>query len=292
MTIRRTKGEWAFDTVNVLLMLMLMVVTLYPFLFVLFSSLSDPVELLRFQGVMLYPQGFTLKAYQAVAQDTDIYIGFANTFFYVIVGTALNLFMTTLGAYVLSRKRLMLRKAFTLFTIFTMYFSGGMIPSYLLVKNLHMMDTRLALILPVAINTWNLIIMLTSFNAIPESLEEAARIDGANDWIILFKIIFPVSLPVVMVMILYYAVGHWNSWFSALIYLNDKNLFPLQLFLQKILIQANTALTSGGGDVEAYNISFNIKYAVIIVATVPILLIYPFLQKYFVKGIMVGSIKG
>lgn len=292
MTVKRTKGEFAFDTINVFIMLLLFVVTLYPFLFVLFSSLSDPTLLLKFQGVMLYPQGFTLEAYKKVMQDPDIYTGFGNTLFYVIVGTALNLLMTTLGAYVLSRKRLMLRKAFSLLIIFTMYFSGGLVPSYLLVNNLHMMNTRWALILPVAINTWNLIIMVTSFKEIPEALEEAARIDGANDWTILFRIIFPVSMPVVMVMVLFYAVGHWNSWFSAMIYLSDQSLYPLQLRLQKILIQATTSLTTGGGDVEAYMISFNIKYATIIVATVPILLVYPFLQKYFVKGIMIGSIKG
>lgn len=161
MTIRRTKGEIAFDSINILLMLLLVVLTLYPFLFVLFASLSQPTELLKFQGIMLYPQGFTLRAYQSVVQNPDIYTGFANTFFYVIVGTALSIFLTSLGAYVLSRRQLMLRKAFSLLIIFTMYFSGGLVPSYLLVKNLHLIDTRWALILPVAINTWNLIIMTT-----------------------------------------------------------------------------------------------------------------------------------
>lgn len=245
---------------------------------------------------MILPRGFTTAAYNMVFKNPNILTGYKNTLIVLIAGTSINLLITSFGAYVLSRKNFAIRKAMMIGIIFTMYFSGGLIPSYLLTYNtLGLGNNLLALILPGAISTWNLIVMRTSFMSIPDSLEESATIDGANDFIILFRIILPVSLPVVAVMILFYGVGHWNSWFSAMVYLRDRELYPLQLILREILILSSTDsmmidMVGAGEDREALGES--IKYATIIVATLPILFVYPFLQKYFVKGVMVGALKG
>ena len=183
-----------------------------------------------------------------------------------------------MAAYVLSRKQLKLRRFFTLLFIFTMYFNGGLIPNYLLIKDLGMINSRLALIIPGAVSTFNLMIMITGFEGIPQALEESARIDGANDWVILFKIIMPLAKPTIMVIMLYYAVGHWNSWFNAMIYIRDADKMPLQLGAM-------------AGQMEVEDVGQTIKYATIIVSTVPILCVYPFIQKHFVKGVMVGAVK-
>ncbi|GHV87206.1 hypothetical protein AGMMS50255_5020 [Spirochaetia bacterium] len=206
---------------------------------------------------------------------------------------AVNIFLTTLAAYVLSRRYLRLTKYIMILIIFTMYFSGGLIPSYLLMRNLHLDNTIFAVILPGAISTWNLLILKTAFGAIPPSLEEAARIDGAGEWRILFQIIVPVSVPTLMVMCLFYGVHHWNSWFNAMIYLRDVQLHPLQLFLRKILIQNDLkAMTGGAADAsEANDIAVAIKYATIMVSTIPILVVYPFIQRHFVKGVLIGAVK-
>lgn len=220
-----------------------------------------------------------------------IFLSYQNTVIYVVLGTVINIFMTTLGAYGLSRKNVLLSNAIMFFIVFTMFFSGGLIPMYLLMQNLSLINTRWAMWLPGMIGTTNLIIMRTSFKAIPSSLEESARIDGANDFVILYRVIVPLSKPVIAVMLLYYGVGHWNSWFNAMIYLQDRNLYPLQLILREILIDSTTDVIELGGD-DSEPIAQTIKYATIMVATVPILCVYPFLQKYFVKGVMIGAIKG
>jgi putative aldouronate transport system permease protein len=243
--------------------------------------------------LLLSPLGFNVDGYISVFKNPNIITGYRNTILYVVVGTSINLFMTSLGAYVLSRKGVMLRDPMMMLIVFTMFFSGGLIPNYLLVKNLGMYNTMWALLIPGAISTYNLIIMRTSFAAIPISLEESARIDGANDFTILFRIVLPLSKAVLSVMVLFYAVAHWNSWFSAMIYLQKRDMFPLQLFLREILVNSSTdsmITGSGGSDKEA--ISEIIKYCTIVVATVPIIVVYPFLQKYFVKGVMIGAVKG
>ncbi|MFS0728117.1 carbohydrate ABC transporter permease [Paenibacillus sp. 1P07SE] len=292
-TIRRTKGEIAFNIVNTIFMLGMIVITLYPFVYVVFASVSDSRQLIAQTGILLAPLGFTLDAYVMVFKNPNIISGYLNTLFIVGFGTILNLVMTSLGAYVLSRKGVVWTRHVMLWIIFTMFFSGGLIPMYLLVNNwLHLGNTLFALIVPGLISTWNLIILRTSFASIPESLIESARIDGAQDMTILLRVVIPLSLPVMAVMILFYGVGHWNSWFGAMIYLRDRQLFPLQLILREILIQNNTSYMAGNTsteDVEA--VGESIKYATIIVATLPILFVYPFLQKYFVKGVMIGSIK-
>lgn len=292
MKIKKSMGEKIFDAGNTLLMTVLMIVTLYPFLYVLFASLSDPGLLAKHRGILLMPLNATIEAYKFVFNNSMIMVGYANTLFYVVVGTVLNLLLTSMAAYCLSRRNVMLGTPIMFMIVFTMFFSGGLVPSYLLVDTLGMMDTRWALILPGAISAWNLIIMRTSFQGIPVSLEESARMDGANDFTILFKIILPLSLPVLAVMLLFYAVGHWNSYFGAMIYLRDRDLFPLQLILREILISNSTDnFISGVGAGDRFPIGETVKYATIIVSTLPILFLYPFLQKYFVKGVMVGSIK-
>jgi putative aldouronate transport system permease protein len=274
-------------------MLGLIAVTLYPLLYVLFASLSDATSLAQNRGLLLRPLGLNFKAYKLVLENPMIAIGYRNTLFYVTVGTALNLLMTSLAAYGLSRKNVFWRNPILFLIIFTMFFSGGLIPTYLWVgNNLGMLDTPWALIIPPAINTWNLLIMKTAFESVPVALEESARLDGANDFHILFRIIIPLSLPVIAVMVLFYAVYHWNAYFNALVYLRTRDLYPLQMILRDILISNNvSSMTTGvsGGDVEP--IGETIKYATIVIATLPILMIYPFLQKYFVKGAMIGAIK-
>ncbi|MBW7452777.1 carbohydrate ABC transporter permease [Paenibacillus sepulcri] len=290
--IKRSLGEKSFDVFNVILMLLLCFITLYPFLYVLFASFSDPSEVAQHRGLLFAPRGFNLSAYKAVFDNPMIAKGYQNTLFYVLAGTAINLFMTSLGAYALSRRNLYFKNHIMFMIVITMVFSGGLIPSYLLIGNLGMLNTPWALLIPGAISTFNLIIMRTAFQAIPVSLEESAKIDGANDLTILFRVVIPLSMPVIAVMILWYAVGHWNSYFSALIYLRDRELYPLQLILREILITNSTdAMMTGASVGDKMPIGETIKYATIIVSTLPILCLYPFLQKYFVKGVMIGAIK-
>ncbi|MCC8102337.1 MAG: carbohydrate ABC transporter permease [Clostridiales bacterium] len=212
-----------------------------------------------------------------------------NMLFYVIGGTTVNILFTCMAAYVLSRKQFMLRRILTMLFIFTMYFSGGLIPNYLLIKDLGLINSRLALILPGMVSTFNLMILLTGFEEIPQSLEESARIDGAGDWTILFRIVIPLAKPTIMVILLYYAVGHWNAWFNAMIYLRDSDKMPLQIFLRDILTRSQLGAMTGQTDIE--DVGQTIKYATIVVSTVPILCIYPFIQKHFVKGVMIGAVK-
>jgi len=278
-----------FDVCNITVLILLAFITLYPFLYVVFASVSNPVKLMGNTDMLLWPAGFTINAYKKVFTNSSIYIGYMNTIFYVVAGTSTNIIATCMAAYVLSRKQLKLRRFFTLMFIFTMYFNGGLIPNYLLVKDLGMVDSRLALIIPGAVSTFNLMIMITGFESIPQSLEESARIDGAGDWRILFQIIMPLAKPIIMVIVLYYAVGHWNSWFNAMIYIRDANKMPLQIFLRDILTRSQLGAMAGQMEVE--DVGQTIKYATIIVSTVPILCVYPFIQKHFVKGVMVGAVK-
>ncbi|MDF2660920.1 MAG: binding-protein-dependent transport system inner rane component [Paenibacillus sp.] len=290
--MKPTVGERSFGYFNTILMLVLCAVTLYPFLYVLFASLSDATSLLQHRGLMLRPAGFDLSAYKAVFDNPMIMKGYQNTLLYVLIGTTINLLMTSIGAYVLSRQNLYFKNTMMFFIVVTMVFHGGLIPTFLLVNDLGMMNTMWALLIPGAINTFNLIIMRTSFQGIPVSLEESARMDGAGDWTILFRIIIPLSMPVIAVMILWYAVGHWNSYFSALIYLRNREAYPLQLVLREILISNNTdSMMTGSASDDKYAIGETIKYAAIMVSTIPIITLYPFLQKYFVKGVMIGAIK-
>ncbi|MFC3798245.1 carbohydrate ABC transporter permease [Cohnella sp. GCM10012308] len=287
----RSAGERLFDIGNTAFMILLMFACLYPFWYVLAASFSDPGQIAETRGMIWLPHGLSLESYKAVFNNPIIMTGYFNTLFVVVVGTLVNVLMTALGAYVLSRSHFMLRNPIMFLIVFTMFFNGGLIPNYMVVNGLGLLDNLWALILPVAMNAFNLIIMRTAFQTVPVSLEESARLDGANDFTILFRIVLPLSMPVVAVMILFYGVAHWNSWFNALIYMRDRGHYPLQLILREILISNSTdsMTTAAGGN--KLQVALTIKYATIIVATGPILILYPYLQKFFVKGVMIGAIK-
>ena len=286
---RLTRGEKIFSVFNYIILSLLIIATIYPFYFVLIASVSSSLAVKMSGGMMLLPDKVSFHVYRLVLGNKNILIGYGNTLFYVLIGTFINVFLTIFGGYALSRKWLMGRNVFMFLITFTMFFSGGLIPSYLLISNLGMINSRWVLIIPNAIAVWNIIITRTFLSSIPESLEESAKMDGANDYTVMFRIMMPLSMPIISVNTLFYAVGHWNSWFGALIYLKDRNLYPLQLFLREILFQAQVQEMS---DFVQDPLAENIKYATIIVSTLPILCVYPFLQKYFAKGVMVGAIKG
>ncbi|HBG75331.1 carbohydrate ABC transporter permease [Eubacteriales bacterium mix99] len=288
---RLSIGDRIFYIIDYIFVALVAIVALYPFIFIFSASVSNSAALGRGE-IWLFPKGFNTDAYEIVLEEKAVWSSYGNTIWYVVVGTTMNMVLTTFTAYPLSRKNFSGRNKVMMFIAFTMFFSGGLVPSYLLVKKLGLIDTRWAIVIPAGISTWNLIIMRTFFESIPQSLHEAATIDGCSELRIMTRIFLPLSLPVLSVMVLFYAVAHWNSYFSALVYLNDQKLYPLQMHLRKILIQYNQnemlqELTQGRDVVGQ-----SVRYATIIVSTVPILLIYPFLQKYFVKGVMVGAIKG
>jgi putative aldouronate transport system permease protein len=289
--MKPSSGERLFNFFNVLFMLGLIFVTLYPFIYIFFASLSDSTWMAQQRGMIWFPHGFNLDSYKFVFDNPIIMSGYGITLFVVLVGTFVNIVMTALGAYGLSRKNVMLRDPIMFIIVFTMFFSGGLIPSYLLVSNLGMINSLWALIFPVAVSTINLIIMRTAFQAVPVSLEESAKLDGANDFTILLRVVLPLSLPVVAVMVLFYGVAHWNSWFNALIYIRTRDKYPLQLILREILIIKTGNLLTDVASGNKSSVGATVKYATIIVATGPILLLYPFLQKYFVKGVLIGALK-
>ena len=285
---KRTAGSIAFDIINSTVLILISCIMLYPILHVLFASVSNSSLVMQHSGPLLRPLGFNLDAYKAVLADERVFIGYKNTLIILVGGVALNIVLTCIGAYFLTRKNVFWQKP-----VMIMIISGGMVPFYLVVKNLKLIDTTWALILPVAVNTYNLIIMKTGFAAIPDSLEEAAKMDGASDeWVLVFVMI-PLAMPTIAVLILYYAVFHWNAWFNAMIFLRNRDLYPLQLILREILLQNQTdQQVSMEAMQNMESVSESIKYATIMVSVIPALCIYPFLQKYFVKGVMVGAVKG
>ncbi|HIS93952.1 MAG TPA: carbohydrate ABC transporter permease [Candidatus Alectryocaccomicrobium excrementavium] len=291
--IRQTKASRIFDVCNTIFMLLLVAVTLYPFWYVAIISLSDGKAVLAGK-VVLWPVDFTLESYKLALSDASIVSGFKNTLIYTTSGTFVNLAMSMLCAYPLSRPKFIGKGVVMKMIVFTMFFSGGMIPTYLVVNQLNMIDTIWAMILPGAISTYNMIVIRTFFMSIPESLNESASLDGANDLQILLRIVIPCSLPIIATMLLFYAVGHWNSYMNALLYLNKKALQPLQSILRNMVVdgQLTGSTTDVGGGSSFAVIETTLKYSVIIISTLPILLIYPFVQKYFVKGVMIGSVKG
>ncbi len=294
MKIKISIGERIFDIFNVLFMLVLMLIMFYPLWHVFCSSFSNNSLLMAHEGLLLRPLGFNTVAYKAVFQNPMILNGFKNTV--IILGTELviNMVMTSIGAYVLAQKGVMLNKIFMKLMVFTMYFSGGLIPSYLLAtRTLGLDNTMWAWVLPGAITVYNLIIMRTSFMSIPDSLIESAKLDGAGHGTILFRIVIPLSKAIFAVITLYYAVAIWNSWFPASIYLKERSKYPIQLVLREILIQNDVNnMVQGVDAADVQGISETIKHAVVMVTTVPILIIYPFLQKHFVKGTLAGAVKG
>jgi len=278
------------------LMIIILIVTLYPVLNVLASSLSSANA--NDRGIVtIFPREFTIQAYQMIWRAKTVPMAFKNSVIYTLVGTTINLLFTTTFAYTISKKNLPLKSFYTWVVIIPMYFSGGLIPTFLLVKSLGMYNTMWALILPGAISSTNLIIMRTFFQNIPHELEESAYLDGANEITIFIKIVLPLSKAALATIGLYYAVGHWNSWFSAMIYLSDKDKFPLQLILRQVVIMTQALQEAAqSGDLSAINelgvVNVKgVKYATLFVSMFPMLLVYPFIQKYFVKGVMIGSLK-
>lgn len=267
---------------------------IYPLIYVLSASFSNPARTVL-GDIWLFPKELTVDLYVKVFQNEKILIGYRNTIIYTVFGTFINLLFSVMIAYPLSRKDFYGRNMITVFIMITMFFSGGMIPTYLLVKDLGMLDTIWAIVLPGAVSVYNVIIMRTFFQSIPNELHEAASIDGCGNISFLLKIVMPLSMPIIAVMTLFYGVGHWNAYFDSLIYLNDESKFPLQLYLRQMLIQEDMSGMSSASDnaISEHLMQIEgLKYAVVIVASLPMLVLYPFLQKYFVKGVMIGSIKG
>ena len=291
----KTRGGRIFNILNNTFMVILAVVFIYPFWYTLVLSFSTPLAASEL-GLKLFPSQASIEAYKETFQSNLIYIGYLNTFIRVIMGTALTVFFTYCGAYVLSKKNLPFRGVLTILILFTMFFSGGLIPSYLLVKNLGLIDSRWSLILPCLTNAWYLIIARNFIMTIPESMEESAFVDGAGPLTVIFRIIFPLSMPIIAVLILWTAVTHWNAWFDAYIYIRDNAKMVLQLVLRRVLI--DNQIESGSGvrnimtDMNSRATPETIKAAIVILSIAPIVALYPFLQKYFVKGILVGALKG
>lgn len=291
-----SKGDRAFDIFNYFLLIMVLLATAYPLYYVLVASFSDPFKVYAGQTFLL-PAGFSTSGYERIFMDNSIVRGYINSLIYTVVGTAISVSCTCIGGYALSRKTLPGRRWLMLVLLFTMYFNGGLIPTYLIVRDLGMFNTIWAMVLPNAISVYNLIIARTFFESnIPDSILEAASIDGSSNIGTMVRIALPLSGPIIAVMVIFYAVGLWNNWFDALIYLSKKEMTPLQLVLRTILIQsqASSDMMTGmdANYAEKQKVTEMIKFASIIVASVPMLVIYPFVQKYFNKGIMIGAIKG
>ena len=294
MKIKDSLGVKIFLVVNTIVLLALCVVTLYPIVHVFMAAFSNGNDLMAHTGPLLWPLRPNVDAFKLIFEDGQLFRCYGNTIYVCVVSLVINMVMTSLGAYFLTRKEAIGRSTIMVLIMVTMYFGGGLIPSYLVVQTLGLYNTYWALILPGAIGTYNMIVLRTAFAALPESLYEAARIDGAGHFRILSQLMIPLAKASVAVITLYYLVAHWNAWFGASIYLEDKEKYPLQLFLREILIKNDT--TSMTADIglgeETAAASEALKYAIIVVSTVPILCVYPYLQKYFAKGVMIGAVKG
>ncbi len=301
--VRQSRGDRAFGIVNGLLIALSFAITLYPLIYVISASISSP-DAVASGRMILWPVDITWKGYQYILQYGDIWTGYANTLFYTLVGTSINLIVTLPCAYGLSRRDVPFRGLVMTLFLITMYISGGLIPGYINLSEMHMINTRWVLLLPGAVSTYNLIVARTFFaNTIPWELHEAAFLDGCSNIRLFLKIVLPLSAPIVVVMTLYYGVAHWNSYFNAMIYLSDRSKYPLQVFLREILTKgqfAADAIKSGASFTEEEMIAMMketetanlIKYCVIIVSTVPMMILYPFLQRFFTKGVMIGAVKG
>ncbi len=301
--VRQSRGDRAFGIVNGLLIALSFAITLYPLIYVISASISSP-DAVASGRMILWPVDITWKGYQYILQYGDIWTGYANTLFYTLVGTSINLIVTLPCAYGLSRRDVPFRGLVMTLFLITMYISGGLIPGYINLSEMHMINTRWVLLLPGAVSTYNLIVARTFFaNTIPWELHEAAFLDGCSNIRLFLKIVLPLSAPIVVVMTLYYGVAHWNSYFNAMIYLSDRSKYPLQVFLREILTKgqfAADAVKSGAAFTEEEMIAMMketetanlIKYCVIIVSTVPMMILYPFLQRFFTKGVMIGAVKG
>ncbi|MEK3787201.1 MULTISPECIES: carbohydrate ABC transporter permease [Paenibacillus] len=293
MSIRPSKGSRIFDYLNITLLSAFALLTVLPFIYVIAGSFATQKELLT-RGFILFPTEFSLDAYKYIFSTPTLVKSLFVTIYITLFGTLINIFLTCLMAYPLARKDMDFRRPILMLIVFTMLFSGGMIPTFLVVKQLGMINTYWSLLIPGAISAFNLIIIRNFFQQLPESLEESAKIDGCNDLSVFFRIVIPLSMPAIATFSLFYAVGHWNTYFNAVLYINDNTKWPIQVLLRQFVI-----LASGGiGDSTAMEADYvappeqSLKMAVIVVSTLPILLVYPFLQKHFAKGVLLGSVKG
>lgn len=294
--IKESFPDKVFNIVNLLIMIFIVCVILYPLYFIVLASFSNP-DTVNSGKLLFFPKELYLDGYKKIFEYAPIWRGYRNTIFYTVCGTAINLAVTIPCAYALSRKNLVGRQAIMLIFSFTMFFGGGLLPSYILMINLHLKNTIWAMLLPGAASVWNLIVTRTFMqHNIPEELHEAAVIDGCNDFQFFFRIVILLSKSIIAVMLLFYAMGHWNNYFGALIYLDNQNLHPLQLILRDLLLQNQIGSEMGGGVTasiaEKARIAEQLKYGVIIISSLPMIMIYPFIQKYFEKGMLIGSIKG
>lgn len=291
--IRESLGDKLFVLAIYILLLFVLILVLYPLIYILSSSISSPTAVTSGR-VWLWPVDISFRGFQTILQTPSIMLGYANSLFYTTFGTIISVTLTVMIAYPLSRRSFFGRNGIMAMIAFTMLFSGGLIPTYLVVKELGMIDTRLALLIPNAVWVWQVIIARTFFQStIPSELFEASEMDGCSDWRFLLSIAIPLSKPILAVLVLMYAVGQWNAYFDALIYLKSDHLYPLQLILRSIIIQNNSAgVMDPSIQVERAQLAELLKYSLIVVATLPVLMIYPFVQRYFVQGMLVGSIKG
>ncbi|MYL57167.1 ABC transporter permease subunit [Virgibacillus halodenitrificans] len=295
---RFSLSDQAFDRLNFLFVLFITLIIIYPLIFVISASISDP-QAVNSGKMWLWPVDITFDGFARVFQNDAIWIGYRNTIIYTVVGVLIHLFILLPSAYALSRKELMAKKLFLWFILFTMLFNGGLIPTYLVVKNLGMVNTMWSIVIPGVIGAWSVLVARTFFQqTIPDQLVEASKIDGASDFYLFMKVVLPLSMPIIAVMALFHAVALWNQYFNALIYLSDEHLFPLQLILRQILIlnevSADSAATAAGA-AQSFSDQIKtaslVKYAVIIVSALPLLIVYPLLQRFFVKGVLIGSVK-
>lgn len=292
--IRRPRADFVFDIINYAVLFLVLLIVFYPLYFIVIASFSDPNAVYTGQ-VLFAPKAITFEGYQHILQDKLIWTGYLNTFVYTFTGTLISVCITIAGAFALSRPNLPGSGIILRLIVFTMFFSGGLIPSYMLVQNLNMDNTMWALILPVAVYPWNLIVARAFFkSSISEELYEAAYLDGCSDFATFFRIALPLSKAIIAVMVLYYAVGLWNSYFPAMLYLKDELKYPLQLVLRNMLIENNMSsqIMVSEALINQQRIADLMKYGVIIVSSLPVLIMYPFVEKYFAKGVMLGAVKG
>ena len=293
MEIKKSTGDKIFDVINAIVLIALCFVTLYPMWYVLCASFTENSALVSNQGILFWPKGFTTGSYKMAFEHPLILSGYKNILIVLGVSLPLNIFMTLFCGYFLACKGMVFKKPIMFMIMFTMFFGGGMIPAYLNIRDLGLYNSLWALILPGMISVYNCIICRTAIEGVPESLKESAYLDGANDLVIVFKIILPLIMPTIAVLLLYYGVGHWNAWFNASIYLQDNELLPIQNIMRSILIANSNLLNASGSETDRVDdFAETIKYSTIILTTVPVLCIYPFLQRYFVKGVMIGAVKG
>ena len=299
----KRQGDLKFDIVLIIVMAFLTLLFFYPMYLVFISSFSSPNEVYAGR-VLLLPRGTNTSGFEQVMKTGELWSGYANSGLYTVVGTAINLFFTLTGAFVLSRPHFGLKRPITIMIIITMFFGGGMIPTYLLVKDLKMLNTIWALVIPGALSTWNLMVTRTFLQtSLPEELHESAEIDGCNNLQYFVRIVLPLSTTIIVVMGMFYAVGHWNSYFSAMLYITKKHMYPLQLVLRNLLLNAEYALQAAKAGTmfdsydmekmqEMYHLAESMKYIIVLATVLPIMVVFPFVEKYFVKGVMVGSLKG